>query len=464
MKIKFLGGVEGVTGSKTLIEVGKESYLVDYGLYQGSSKTRSKNWDLYTNASSLTAVFLTHAHIDHSGLLPRLWKDGFRGTVYCTPETHKLCQILLADSAKIQDEDAKYANRKQYSRHKPALPLYSKEDVEGILTCFKSVDYNKVVTVSKHVEITFFWAGHIMGSSMVQVKLTNDKNVSRIVTFSGDVGHKRNILLKPPVPLPPTDVLVLESTYGKRLHSRIPAKELLGMYLKTILDRSGVAVIPSFSVGRTQDILYLIKELMDENKIKRVPVILDSPLSTKANDIFDGCFTSTCIKDEILQENSIYPETFREVESIDESIEVNQHKGPMIIVSASGMIDGGRVVHHVKNRIEDSRNGVILVGFQPEGTKGRLLIEGVKMLRLHKQELDVKASVFYVNALSAHGDYLDIIEWLKESEVKPALTILNHGETDSAEHMKLMMESQLDWLVTVAKQDEVFAVDYFEHE
>ncbi|MDH5414977.1 MAG: MBL fold metallo-hydrolase, partial [Flavobacteriaceae bacterium] len=250
------------------------------------------------------------------------------------------------------------------------------------------------------------------------------------------------------------------STYGDRLHPRIPAKEVLGMYLNTILKRQGVAVIPSFSVGRTQDVLYLIKELMDEGSISKVPVVLDSPLSRRANKIFHDCYDNTCIKDEVLEDIHIYPSTLQEVEDVIESKKVTASEKSMIIISASGMIDGGRVVHHVKKRITDPKSGIILVGFQPEGTKGRLLLDGIDTLRLHKEELPVKASIFYVESLSAHGDYLDFIKWLQESRVSPKLVILNHGETKASNHLKLMLESQLSYKVTIADFSEEFDLNH----
>ncbi len=459
MKITFLGGAGGVTGSKTLLEIEKEKYLVDYGLYQGSSERRERNWEQYHLASKISAVFLTHAHIDHSGLLPRLWKDGFRGKVYSTKETFKLCQILLSDSARIHEEDAKYANKKKYSRHKPALPLYTQEEVDQILKLFKVVEFEEEVKISDNISACFFWGGHIIGASFIRFKYKSLNDEVKTIVFSGDVGHKRNILLNPPSNLCKTDFLVLESTYGGKLHARIPAKEVLGMYLNTILKRSGVAVIPSFSVGRTQDVLYLVKQLMDENEIPQVPVILDSPLSKKANKIFNGCFKKGCVKDAVLENQDIYPSSLIEIDTAEESKRITSSKGPMIVISASGMIDGGRVVHHVKKRVVDPNSGIILVGFQPKGTKGRILLDGEKMLRLHKEELPVNASIFYVNSLSAHGDYLDLIEWIKESEIDPNLVILNHGEETGAEHFKTLIESQLEFKTTIAGYGESFELD-----
>ena len=366
MKLTFLGGVEGVTGSKILLTVAKESYFIDYGLFQGDSKIREGNWR-ESDLTDISAVFLTHAHIDHSGLIPRLVYHNFKGTIYCTKETLRLCEILLADSAKLHVEDAEYANKKKYSRHKPALPLYTPEDVEQVLRQFKACDFEEEIKVSEHVQIKFHWAGHILGSSFVEVKL-EEEGVNKTIVFSGDVGHSRAITLKPPVNLVPCDVLVLESTYGDKLHARIPAIEVLGMYLNIILKREGVALIPSFSVGRTQDILYLINKLMLDKKIPEVPVILDSPLSRKANQIFLSSLRPEYIKEEVLSccPHGVFPTTLNEVETYEESNTTQEIDGPVIIVSASGMIDGGRIMHHLKGRITQKKNGVILVGFQPQ--------------------------------------------------------------------------------------------------
>jgi len=460
MKIKFFGGAGGVTGSKTLLSLGKEKYLVDYGLYQGSAERRERNWENFAEARKISAVFLTHAHIDHSGLLPRLRKDGFRGHVYCSFETYKLCEILLEDSAKIHEEDAKFANEKDYSRHKPALPVYTQKDAAEILKQFKPVNFDEEIIISKNLSITFFWAGHIIGASFIKIKFTEKNESEKVIVFSGDVGHKRNILLNPPQLLCKMDFLVLESTYGGKLHPRIPAKEVLGLYLNAILKKSGVAILPSFSVGRTQDVLYLIKKLMDEKVIPTVPVYLDSPLSKKANKIFNQCFKEDCVKEEVLQGGDIYPASLVEIDSVFESKRLTTAEGPLIIISASGMIDGGRVIHHIKKRISNKKNGIILVGYQPEGTKGRLLIDGVKMLRLHKQEFSIEANIFHINSLSAHGDYLDMIEWIKESKINPKLVILNHGEESGSKHMKNLIESQLDFKTTVADFGEEFDLQH----
>ncbi|MDC1174882.1 MBL fold metallo-hydrolase [Bacteriovoracaceae bacterium] len=459
MKVTFFGGASGVTGSKALLEVSQEKYLVDYGMFQGSSEEREKNWLDFPMASEVSAVFLTHAHIDHSGLLPRLWADGFRGSIYCSEDTYKLCQILLADSAKIHEEDAEYANKKKYSRHSPASPLYRAKEVKEVLKLFKVIDFGTEFEISQNLKIQLFWAGHILGASSIKVFYKDYSGESKSILFSGDLGHDRNTLLKSPAKLEETDFLVLESTYGDKLHPRIPAKEVLALYVNTILKRGGVAVIPSFSVGRTQDILFLIKQLIDEKKITAVPVILDSPLSKKANKIFNECLRKEFVREDIMEKSDYFPETLLEIDSTEDSINISAADGPMIIISASGMIEGGRVVHHVKSRISNKKNGIILVGFQPYGTKGRLLLDGIKVLRLHKEEFPVLASIFSINSLSAHADYLDTIDWLKTATVKPRFIILNHGEESGSLHLKSLIESELEINTTIATYGESYELD-----
>lgn len=459
MKLTFLGAAQGVTGSKTLLELEHENYLIDYGLFQGGSKVRALNWNSFQRINDITAIFLTHAHIDHSGLLPRLAAQGYRGKIYSTPETFELCKILLMDSAKIHQEDAEYANKKKFSRHNPALPLYTEKDAEKILSQFETIEFNTKTEISDNLSIEFFWAGHILGASYIRITAQTKSGPKNII-FSGDIGHDRNVLLKKPSTLCECDYLVLESTYGDRLHPRTSPIDVLELFLRTILKRDGVAVIPSFSVGRTQDILYIIKKLMENDLIPRVPVYLDSPLSRKANSIFQRNLDEKFIKEEVLIDNNIFPPTLTEIETVRDSKELNELKSQaMIIVSASGMLDGGRVVHHVKSRIEDKKNGIIFVGYQPEGTKGRILINGEKKLRLHKEEFRVEADIFYVDALSAHADYLDTLDWLKQSNINPKLIILNHGEQRSLSNLKTLLESELELKVTIADLNEAFTLD-----
>jgi len=456
MKLKFLGGAGGVTGSKTILSIANENFLIDYGLFQGGSKIRELNWENH-DLSNISAMILTHAHIDHSGLIPRLTANNFKGSIYCTKDTYKLCEILLEDSAHIHEEDAKYANIKNYSRHKPALPLYTVEDAKKILKSFIVVDFGQETPLSEHLSIKFHWAGHILGAAFVEC-IVNDNGKNNSIVFSGDVGHNRSFVLNGPEKLCNCDLLIMESTYGNKLHARTPAIDVLELYLNIILKRNGTAIIPSFSVGRTQEVLYLINRLMRDGKIPQVPVILDSPLSKKANKIFNQTDKNAFLKSELLEccESDLFPSTLREIETVQESKDLRNIPGPMIIISASGMIDGGRVVHHIKNRITDEKNGIILVGFQPVGTKGRLLLEGIETIRLHKEEMPVKATIFYINALSAHGDYLDLVEWLKSADKLPKMIILNHGEPASSNHLRLLLNAQFGITTTIADLGEEF--------
>ncbi|MEK6625980.1 MAG: MBL fold metallo-hydrolase [Bdellovibrionota bacterium] len=451
MKMKFMGAVRTVTGSKTLCQFGRVKFLVDAGLFQGSKKNRLLNWELDFNPKTLDFVILTHAHIDHIGLLPKLYREGIRCPVYCTKGTLELSEILLKDSAHIQEEDAEFANKTGHSIHKPALPLYSVKDAENILTLFKILPRDEWIDLGKDLKVRFLRSGHIIGSSFIQL-LCSENNTSQIVTFSGDLGNGRSLILKPPVEISETDYLILESTYGDRVQVRISPEETLGRYLRIILNRNGVVIIPAFSVGRTQEVLFLINELMVAKKIREVPVYLDSPMSSSANRIFLENKEDHVLK---IENNklisSISPSSYHEVESVEESKKISKENGPMIIVTSSGMISGGRVLHHLKLRLPHKENGVIFVGYQAEETKGRLLVDGIDKIRIHHQEVPVHADIFSVDGLTAHADYIDILAWLGHLKKAPKLIILNHGEDRALKHLKLLIEGEFNYRVGIAE-------------
>lgn len=460
MRIKFLGAAQTVTGSRTLIENGGgEKYLVDCGLFQGPKDKRLLNWEPFIDARSLTGVILTHAHLDHSGYIPKLVKEGLKGIIYSSEGTYDLCKILLRDAGRLQEEDAKFANMTGYSHHKPALPLYDEIDAISSLNLFHTVKRHEWVNLSSQLSLKLLWAGHIIGSSLVQLSF-EVQNGRRLVTFSGDLGNGRLQTLRQPETITETDYLVLESTYGNRLQPRNNPEEELAAVINKVMERKGVLVIPAFSVGRTQEVLYLIKKLEESNRVPSVPVYLDSPLAQDATEIYlkhpedhqliisNGELTSPfCSK------------CYKTVKSPDESMILCMQNGPMIVLSAAGMLTGGRVLHHLKHRLPDSKNGVLFVGYQAEGTKGRLLQNGIKSLRIHHQEIPVEAEIFSIDSLSAHADPDDIIGWLKHLKKPPLQIFLNHGEKEAAEALAYRIFQEFGFKITIPEMGQEFKIN-----
>lgn len=455
-RIRFLGAAGQVTGSRSLLTFDGRSVLVDCGLFQGTKAEREKNWiPLTRDLPAIDAVFLTHAHLDHSGYLPRLYRDGFRGPIHASRGTCDLARLLLLDSAKLQEEDAAYANRTGHSRHKPALPLYTIKDAEGVLQQFKAYARDEWHRAGPNLGVRFVKSGHIVGSSFVQFSLGGG-NRPALVTFSGDVGHTRSKILRGPDPIPETDVLVLESTYGNRRHPESSAEDQLAEVVNRTMNRRGVLVIPAFAVGRAQEVLYLLRLLEDQNRIPAVPVILDSPMATTATDIFLR-HTEDHLLPYAFTDGVFYPKHFKATESQEESLLACMQDGPLIVISASGMLSGGRVLHHLKKRLPDARNTVLFVGYQAEGSKGRYLQEKGRQegnVRIHHQEISVCAEITTIEGLSAHGDYEDLLTWLKGFRSPPKQVILNHGSVAAAEALAERIRMQLKWPVVEALKGE----------
>ena len=456
-KIQFLGAAGTVTGSRTLVSHNGTKTLVDCGLFQGPKARRLLNWEPFINPEQVSNVILTHAHIDHSGFLPRFVKDGYAGPIFCSPGTLDLCQILLPDSAHLQEEDAEYANRTGHSHHRPALPLYTVSDAERALKLFQSVNHNTWKQLSPHASFQLLHSGHIIGSTFVQLSL-NGENGGSLITFSGDLGNGRSPTLNGPVSISETDYLVLESTYGNRMQPRTSPAEDLGKAINKVIGRGGVLLIPAFSVGRSQDLLFLISQLEAEGKIApNIPVFLDSPMSIDATRIFlkypkehrvvirDGKFIQP-----------ICPTCYEEVRSPSESMALTQKSGPMIIISAAGMLSGGRILHHLKARLPNKENAVLFVGYQAEETKGRVLQSGVPDLRVHHETVPVRAEILTVESLSAHADFVDILEWLKGFKRPPKMIFVNHGEGDACETLAAQIRAKFGYNVTVPKMGESF--------
>ncbi len=438
-EVEFLGAYDTVTGSKTVLTRGSKHYLIDCGLFQGEPELRQRNRErLAIEASRIEAVFLTHAHLDHSGYLPCLYKHGFRGKVYCAGGTKQLADIILRDSARLEEELADYAKQTGYSRHEKPVPLFTLEDAEAILQRFEVLPRNQWIDIDPDMSVQLVRSGHLIGSSFIQFRF-DAAHAPKTMTFSGDLGNHRSHTLKGPEGINETGTLVLESTYGNRLHSPESSLVQLGRCLKKVLSRSGVAIIPAFAVGRSQEIIYMISELERLGVIPSVPVILDSPMSRRALDVF-----MTHHEDQVFDkgfgpnQEQFFPKLFEAIETPDQSMLACQMDGPAIIISASGMLSGGRVLHHLKKRLPGERNMVIFAGYQAPGTKGAYLqsqgkIEG--KIRLHHHEIEVLAEIETIDSLSSHADYSEIITWLKGNRSLPKRIILNHGTIEAQDHL-----------------------------
>lgn len=456
--IQFLGAAKTVTGSRTLISVCKKKILVDCGLFQGPRRIRSLNWEDFKGASEIDAVILTHAHIDHSGYLPKLVKEGFKGPIYCSPATRDLCEIMLLDAAYLQEEDARFASRTKYSRHDPPLPLYETIDAEraiGLLTPLEGDQWHEIFD---DVSVRLLRSGHILGSSFVQLMMTED-SMSKTLTFSGDLGNQRQRVIKAPVSLIETDDLVLEGTYGDRLQSRVDPSIMLAECINEVIKNDGVLVIPAFAVGRTQEVLFLIRELEEQGKIAEIPVFLDSPMANEVTDLYlryPEELNFHLRGKHIL--SPISTKYFKAVRSTDESMMLCMRNGPMIVISAAGMLTGGRILHHLKARLPSEKNILLFVGFQSEETKGRLLQNGFPKIRIHRQEVEVNAKVVTIDGLSAHADTEELIQWVKGIEKKPRRIFLNHGEEPALNALKYRLETELGIETIVPSMNEVFEI------
>jgi metallo-beta-lactamase family protein len=461
MKLKFAGAASTVTGSRNLITYRLKTYLVDAGLFQGAKDARLLNWYPDLNSKKIEAIVLTHAHIDHSGLIPKLYKDGFRGTIYCTQGSFDLCKIMLLDSAHLQEEDAKYANKSGYSNHKPALPLYTIEDAKNSLELFKPIKLNDWVQLDEDLSFRFHRAGHILGSAFIEMVFKSGiQDKMKTIVFSGDLGNGRSKIIRPPDKSVVADYIVLESTYGDRLQPREDVQNAFAKLINKVTSRGGVLLIPAFTVGRTQDLLHLLKILESSNKIPNLPLFVDSPMANAANKIFlNHPEEHLATFEDGRLVDPIDPKEFTAVTAVQDSMALMKRPGPMIIITASGMLTGGRVMHHLKVRLPNKRNGVLFVGYQASNTKGRLLQQGLNSIRIHHEEIPVEAEIFTLEGLSAHADYQDLLDWLRPLKHKPETVFLNHGEPAAALALKDKISDQLHFRCIIPKYMEEFNLD-----
>ena len=438
MKITFLGAAGTVTGSKYLIEYGEYKVLVDCGLFQGLKELRLRNWDKFPLlASQINAVVLTHAHIDHSGYLPILMRRGFKGPVYATSGTRDLCSILLPDAGKLQEEEAGYANRKGYSKHSPALPLFTFEDGQKVLDQFQIVPFGVSIKLYNELSFCFYHSGHILGAASVVLS-----NPQSSIAFSGDLGRPNDLVMKAPEFIHKAKYLVLESTYGDELHTEEDSLDAFEKAICRCYERKGIVVIPAFSVGRTQSIIYALYKLKKQKRIPDIPIFLNSPMSIHATDIYKNHLDEL----KITQQESTEMSSFvRYVLSVEESIDLNRDYSPKIIISASGMATGGRVLHHIRSLAPDARNMIILCGYQAVGTRGDSLLKHSKSVKMLGEYVPIKAEVVEVLSLSAHADQQEVLQWLSHFEEKPELTFLTHGELLAAQGLEKKLKEELKW-------------------
>jgi metallo-beta-lactamase family protein len=450
--LTFLGAAGTVTGSRFLIETTRARVLVDAGLFQGLKELRLRNWEPFpVPPADLDAIVLTHAHVDHVGYLPVLTRDGYRGLVSATPRTCALAGIVLPDCGHLQEEEAAYANRKGFSKHRPALPLYTEADGYQALRRMAPLPFDEEREVAPGVHVTLRPAGHILGSATVSVRLADDDD--RRIVFSGDLGRDRHPVLRAPAPLGPCDIVVIESTYGAREHAENDVDATLGEAITRTVGRGGSVLIPAFAVDRTEVVLVHLSRLMQQGRVPRVPVFVDSPMALSAlrtyrEALIDG---DPDVEPALVGRADAFDQgEVVEVRDVEESKALAGIPYPAIIVSASGMATGGRVVHHLRRMLPDRRNTVLLVGFQAAGTRGRLLADGASEIRMLGTEVPVRAEVVDVGGLSVHADQSELLDWLRTAERPVEHVHVVHGEPAAAKAMRDAVEDGLGWRATVA--------------
>ncbi|MBA2257489.1 MAG: MBL fold metallo-hydrolase [Acidobacteria bacterium] len=466
--ITFLGAAQTVTGSKYLLDTGRSKVLIDAGIFQGLKELRERNWqNLPIAASDIDAIVLTHAHLDHCGYLPRIVSQGFRGRVFCTAGTKDLCNIVLPDSGRIQEEDAENANRHRYSKHEVALPLYTEADAFKALALLQPVGYDRSLPVADGVDVDFINAGHLLGSSYARVKTDG-----RTILFGGDLGRFSRPVLPDPVMVDAADYLLVESTYGDRVHEADDDGGRLAELIRDTAERGGKMIIPAFAIGRVEELIYWIKRLEDEKKIPVLPVFVDSPMAVEAlaryserlkeldpemhpEEVDEIAPHGPAAREprqrrrrEAKQERDVCAfctERFRTISSPQESKELTASRMPAIVISASGMATGGRVLHHLKAALPHERNTVLFAGFQAAGTRGRRLVDGEKSVKIHGQMVPVAARVELIHSMSAHADSQEILHWLRGFKSPPKRTFIVHGELTAMQSLQGLITKELGW-------------------
>ncbi len=452
-RLQFLGGSQTVTGSKFLVDTGRTRFLVDCGMFQGSKELRLRNWGtLPVRPSTLDHIFITHAHVDHIGMLPVFVREGYAGPVWSTQETLELAEINLADAAHLLEEDARFANKQGFSKHKPALPLYTLKDAQSVMPHLRPLSYDKQFDLSDGSSVRFHDAGHILGSAMLEAHFPIGKGKYTSILFSGDLGRYHALIDTDPSTIENAEYLVIESTYGNRMHPQEAAPHELADFVNETVGRGGSLVVPAFAVGRTQILLYALRDLKAKGQIPDLPIFVDSPMAITVTELY-----CRHIEDMSPGARAVYDATgkcpimcpnLRFVHTPQESKELNDLREPCIIISASGMATGGRVLHHLKYRLPDARNTVLFVGFQANGTRGQILKDGAREIKIHGELIPVRAQIRAIEAYSRHADANEILRWLSGFRSAPKLTCVVHGEEEASTALAGRIRN-LGWRVKV---------------
>jgi len=461
-----LGAARTVTGSKHLLRVSGRQVLVDCGLFQGLKALRERNWEeLPMRADSVDAVVLTHAHLDHCGYLPRLVSQGFRGRIFCTPATAELTRIVLADAAHLQEEDAERANRKGYTKHHPALPLFTTRDAERTMTLLQPIGYDRSLPIVPGLSAEFVNAGHLLGSAYARIRVESS---GQTLLFGGDLGRYGRPVLPDPTPVGEADLLLVESTYGNRTHETDDNGARIAAIINETIARNGKLIIPAFALGRTEELLYWINYLEEVNRIPRLPVYVDSPMASAVLELYRGRLqeldpeiakSAHCGRAEAAKKLSAFcTARLKVITSVQDSRAIQSSDEPSIVISSSGMATGGRVLHHLERALPDGRNTVLFVGFQAVGTRGRLLRDGAKFTRIHGSDVPVAARIEGIDSMSAHADANEILRWLSAFKRPPALTCLVHGEPVPMDALRDRIVRELGWTVRTPGHRETIAI------
>lgn len=456
VRARFFGAAGSVTGSRHYLEIDTFKLLVDCGLFQGLKELRLLNWEPFPmDPSKIDAIIITHAHIDHTGYLPKLVKEGFEGPIYCTEATMELLKILLLDSAKLQEEEARWAKKKGYSRHEDPKALYHTEDVEKVFPLIRTTTYDGELNIHPKVAVKFRNAGHILGAASVELTLQGNQQQKKIV-FSGDLGRNEDPMLFPPKPVNEADILFIESTYGDRENPINHPMDEFAKIINRAIEREGCLLIPAFSVGRTQLLMYYMKTLIEKELIPDIPVYVDSPMAINVTQLHKEFFDYHKLNDfDLANHHSVFD--FKNIQyrrSQEESIQLNFIKKNAIIISASGMCTGGRIIHHLYNRLQNENDTVLFVGYQAEGTRGRRILDGEETIRMFGYEIPVVCHVEKIEGLSAHADRSELLGWLINFNDHPKNTFIIHGELKSSEAFAKTIKEKLHWNVHVPKYKE----------